>query len=89
MVSCRIQVEGRVQGVGFRYFVYKTAEKHGIKGFVKNLPDRTVYIEVTGDETNVAEFVSECKKGPGSALVTGFHLQEIRTKVYNDFRIER
>jgi len=44
-----ITVKGRVQGVGFRYSAMEAAEELGIKGFVRNMPDGSVYIEAEGE----------------------------------------
>ena len=59
-------VEGRVQGVGFRYFTRDRALRHGITGWVRNLPEDNVEIEAQGTGDNVDAFIMEIKKGPGS-----------------------
>ncbi|KAF5028915.1 Acylphosphatase [anaerobic digester metagenome] len=43
-----IQVFGLVQGVGFRYFIYQKVQALGLRGFIKNMPDTSVYIESEG-----------------------------------------
>jgi acylphosphatase len=65
--------EGRVQGVGYRWFVQKTATKLGINGYVRNLPDGTVELEAEGDTQNLDAFIAELKKGPPNA-----HVQNIK-----------
>jgi acylphosphatase len=65
--------EGRVQGVGYRWFVQKTATKFGIKGYVRNLPDGTVEIEAEGEQESLAIFIIELKKGP-----LGSHVQDLK-----------
>jgi acylphosphatase len=50
---------GRVQGVGFRYTAHQIAQGYPVTGFVKNLPDRRVYLVVEGPTTQVAEFLAE------------------------------
>ena len=59
-----ITVTGRVQGVGFRYFVQDTANALGLDGWVRNDADRTVECEVQGEEPLLEEFCSALRKGP-------------------------
>jgi acylphosphatase len=54
---------GRVQGVGFRYFVQSSALKHSVTGWVKNMNDGTVEMELQGAETNVEHLIAAIKKG--------------------------
>ena len=56
---------GRVQGVGFRFFVQQTAKEMGLTGWVKNMPDGTVTMEVQGDMAEVEAFAKRIKKGGG------------------------
>lgn len=58
-----IKVCGRVQGVGFRYFVQSTATAYNITGLVKNCDDGTVRIEVQGEDKVINEFLSKIRKG--------------------------
>ncbi len=52
-----------VQGVGFRYFVLRTANSFGLKGFVRNLPNGGVEIAVEGDRGLIESFIKEIKIG--------------------------
>ena len=70
-VGAHILVNGMVQGVGFRYFVYCCAGKLGLKGFARNLYDGSVEIEVEGDRSLIEELVAQLKVGPRSAHVSG------------------
>ena len=69
MIRYSIIANGRVQGVGFRYFVELTACKFNLTGWCKNLIDGTVEIEVQGFQENVSFFIAEIKKGNGFAKV--------------------
>lgn len=72
MVSSRskkIIVHGRVQGVGFRYFVQNVGNRLGLVGDVRNCPDSTVEIVVEGNEKKIAEFIRQVEKGPSLARV--------------------
>ncbi len=65
----KIKVFGYVQGVFFRYTTRKVARKLGLTGFVKNMPDGTVYIEAQGSEDKLLELLEFSRKGPPHAQV--------------------
>ncbi|WP_238916515.1 acylphosphatase [Clostridium sp. YIM B02555] len=77
MIRYLIIVNGRVQGVGFRYFLQLTASKLNLSGWCKNLMNGDVEIEVQGLEKNVFSFVSEIKKGNGFARVDDIDVKDI------------
>jgi acylphosphatase len=62
-------VKGRVQGVGFRYFVLDAAESLGIDGWVRNLPDNSVEFFAQGTEKELDTFVRKVEQGPPMARV--------------------
>lgn len=64
------RVSGRVQGVGFRWFVVGEAERLGLRGWVRNAPDGSVEVEVEGDEEILAELKRKLEKGPPAARVS-------------------
>ena len=68
-VGARIIVEGMVQGVGFRYFVCTKASRLGLAGFVRNVSDGRVEIEVEGDRSLIEELIKFLKVGPRAAHV--------------------
>lgn len=71
MEACaHIIVSGMVQGVGFRYYVYHKANGLGINGFVNNLFNGDVEIEVAGERSLIEEFIKDVKVGPRAARVT-------------------
>ena len=82
-----IKIKGRVQGVGFRYQTQNAARKFGIKGFVKNMPDGSVYAEACGQNKNIELFLVWCKQGSLLANVTEVNTQEIPNENHNDFYI--
>ena len=65
----KIKVFGYVQGVFFRETTRKVARKLGLTGYVKNLPDGTVYIEAEGPEDKLHELLAFSKQGPRHAQV--------------------
>ncbi len=64
------RIQGRVQGVGFRYFAQEAAEALGLTGFVRNTYDGGVEVVVEGNEGLLARFLGLLRRGPRSAVVT-------------------
>ncbi len=62
-------VSGRVQGVGFRWFVHREASELGLKGWVRNTEDGDVEVMVAGDEEGLAELRTSLHKGPRGSRV--------------------
>lgn len=69
MVQYEIKITGRVQGVGFRYFVQKRAREFDIVGWVKNTPDGCVMVMAQGDEKDMETFLEHLNIGPSMARV--------------------
>ena len=59
-----IFISGFVQGIGFRQFIKSNAQKLGLKGWVKNLPEGRVEALFNGEEHKIEEMIALCKKGP-------------------------
>lgn len=59
MIAKRVIFEGRVQGVGFRYTVKDLSRGFDVCGWVKNLPDGNVELQVMGEPDEVASFIRE------------------------------
>ncbi len=72
------EIKGRVQGVGFRYWVVEEAERLGLKGWVRNTRDGGVELEAEGEEETLFEFEKLLWHGPPLARVT-----EVRAR-YHD-----
>lgn len=80
MKKFRINVTGRVQGVGFRFTTKMLADQLGVKGTVKNEADGSVTIEAIGNETIMEEFIAALKKSPTpSGKVTNTKIEEDST----------
>lgn len=84
----KIHITGHVQGVGYRWRASAEARNRGIKGFVKNLSDGSVYIEAEGTVQQLDDYVNWCKKGPGHGLVESVNIEVFPPVSYTDFRIE-
>ena len=82
-----ISVNGRVQGVGFRYHTKKMAEKLGINGTVQNEADGTVRIEAEGTQEQLQNFLDWCLEGPDAANVDDLQQREGQVKNYRSFEI--
>ena len=62
-------VQGRVQGVGFRWFVHREASELGLKGWVRNTEEGEVEVMVAGDEDSLAELRNSLHRGPRGSRV--------------------
>lgn len=71
MSARRWIVRGRVQGVGFRWFVGLEAKRLGLGGFVRNLPDGTVEVVSQGPDTALDAMERHLNRGPSHAQVDG------------------
>jgi acylphosphatase len=89
MKAVKVIIYGKVQGVGFRNFVFLHAKRLNIKGYVKNNPDGTVEAVFEGDEDTINRMIELCKKGPERARVDKIDIKDIEIKNYQDFRIIR
>jgi acylphosphatase len=85
--SLQINVSGRVQGVGFRYYTQKAARARGLKGFVKNLANGDVYIEVQGLQDQLTAFSEEVKRGPILARVDKMLVNELILQEFSHFEV--
>ncbi|NCS90308.1 MAG: acylphosphatase [Ignavibacteria bacterium] len=79
-----IIVAGLVQGVGFRYFVVREAEKLKLNGYVKNLYSGEVLAVVEGPEGMINELFKQMKMGPMRASVRKHKIESSETK--NEFK---
>ena len=73
-----IVITGRVQGVGFRYWLYKAAVRNNINGWVKNKISGEVEALLIGNEVKIDNLIKLCKKGPPSSKVTKIEVQNFQ-----------
>ena len=71
------RVEGRVQGVGFRYHAQRQAEALGLGGWVQNLSDGSVAFEIRGEEAQVEAFLEWLERGPRLAKVRSVRVEPL------------
>ncbi len=69
MHCVHLVIQGRVQGVGFRYFVARCAETLGVAGWVRNRSDGAVELEAEGPRPTLERLVEAARRGPTGARV--------------------
>ncbi|AEC52384.1 hydrogenase expression/formation regulatory protein [Pyrococcus sp. NA2] len=90
MKAYKIHVQGIVQAVGFRPFVYRIAHAHNLKGYVRNLGDAGVEIVVEGREEDIKKFLEDLiKKKPPIARIDKIEKEEIPIQGFDRFYIEK
>jgi acylphosphatase len=88
-VSLEVLVDGRVQGVGFRYFAHEAARRLGLTGYVKNLRNGGLRAYAEGPRAALEVFLRQMERGPAGSSV-----REVRshwgpaTGQYSCFSIE-
>ena len=86
-IARRYLVHGRVQGVGYRYFVQHVADSLGMKGWTRNLDDVGVEVYAIGTRAEHDELSGRLRKGPSMADVRGMDVQEAALGKLSGFRI--
>jgi acylphosphatase len=71
IISRRIRISGAVQGVFFRATCAREAARHGVAGWVRNLPDGSVEAVIEGHAEAVEAMTAWCRRGPDGARVDG------------------
>jgi acylphosphatase len=69
MAARLLRIEGRVQGVGYRDWMLREAQRLGLHGWVRNRPDGSVQALVAGEEGAVGALLTACRRGPFLARV--------------------
>ncbi|MFH1378748.1 MAG: acylphosphatase [bacterium] len=83
-----IVFRGNVQGVGFRFFAQKEAQKLNLFGWIRNRPDGTVDMEIDGTETLLMNYINELKTKHPWANVSSADIKEKSiSNPYNEFQI--
>lgn len=90
VIARKFVISGRVQGVGFRFFVQRSSARHQVRGYVKNRQDGRVEVLAEGKPSAVEAFKNDLAAGPTYSQVT--EIEELvldPTGAYSTFRIER
>ena len=89
-IARQYSISGRVQGVGFRYYVHDVATAEGVTGFVRNLPDGRVEAYVEGDEDAVLRVERALRAGPGGARVEHVEMNRVEPSgAHRSFQVTR
>ncbi len=86
-MATRFLVQGRVQGVGYRYFVQREAEALGLSGFVRNLPDGSVEVVADGPAETMRILAARLAHGPALADVESVASQDVVAPGTSSFSI--
>ena len=91
MPEIHLRIVGRVQGVGFRWFVRERAVALGIAGWVKNTRQGDVELVARGDQRSLAHLIDSVARGPDGADVTAVHREPVGSDVSypSPFTIEK
>jgi acylphosphatase len=65
----QVAIQGRVQGVGYRYWLEREARRRDLEGWVRNRRDGSVEAVFSGPEDTVSDMIAACRRGPSSARV--------------------
>ena len=84
IIKKHLVISGKVQGVGFRYWIQNLAINNNINGWVKNRSSGDVEALIIGQEKEVQKLIKQCKIGPSSATI-----QNIRINDYNQHYSEK
>ena len=84
-----ITVYGKVQGVFYRATTKFIADQLGVKGFVRNQKDETVYIEAEATPCVLEQFLDWCKEGPERAKVEKIKSEESELRNYINFEVRK
>jgi acylphosphatase len=90
LIARKFFVRGLVQGVGYRYFAQRSAARHQVRGYVRNLADGRVEALAQGNEAAVEAFKHDLTAGPTYSSV--MEVEEIvlePNRSFSSFRIER
>ena len=90
IVARKFLISGEVQGVGYRFFAQRSAARHQVLGYVRNLDDGRVEAFAQGSQKQVEEFKHDLAAGPRYSQVE--KVEEIvlePSRSYSSFRIER
>ena len=87
-MQIHILISGRVQGVGFRDFARRSAEKIGVRGYAKNLANSDVEVVAEGNRVALDEFLVVLEQGPPAGRVDRVQIDQFeRSEEYTGFEI--
>ncbi len=88
MAAAKVILKGRVQGVGFRWFVQREAEALGLKGMVRNLFDGDVEVIASGSRENIESLIVILKSGNRMSRVDDYSIDwDFNARKFSSFSI--
>jgi acylphosphatase len=85
--SIRLTIIGSVQGVFFRQFVKENADKHKLKGYVRNLDDGKVEVFIEGQNDNIDAMIAICKRGPQHSQIRDVNEKSESFQDFKEFKV--
>jgi acylphosphatase len=89
MMHLNIKVHGKVQGVYFRDSTKMVADQLGVKGWIRNESDGSIYIEAEGDDWILDNFLDWCEEGPERAEAQLVEKAESEMQNFQNFIIKK
>ncbi|MGO1121146.1 acylphosphatase [Rhodovibrionaceae bacterium A322] len=83
--TANVVISGKVQNVWYRAWTVKTAQSHGLSGWVRNRSDGTVEAVFCGEESAVEMMLQDCQDGPPAARVTELEVSDWSEPVDSGF----
>ncbi len=80
----KLKITGVVQNVGYRAWAKRLSSYVGVKGYVRNMPDKSVEMVVCGADNLVTVMINAAKKGPATAVVKNVEVEDVDYDVKND-----
>ncbi len=77
MKARRVIYEGRVQGVGFRWTARRIAQGYDVTGWVRNLPDGRVELQIAGEDTEVRSFLKDVRESALAGHIASEQVEDI------------
>jgi acylphosphatase len=87
--TVHLRIDGRVQGVGYRYWAADRANELQLTGWVRNRRDGAVEAVFSGPEAVVERMIALCREGPADAAVATVEIVGEGTGIFDAFTIER
>jgi len=85
----RYVVEGRVQGIGFRDFVRRTARRHGVRGWVRNREDGRVEAVATAEADALERFEADLRTGSPLSRIDSVDTSDVYETPFAEYEIRR
>ncbi|MCD8486077.1 MAG: acylphosphatase [Desertifilum sp.] len=89
IIRTHVLISGKVQGVGYRFSTVEMAQRYGVKGWVRNLPDRRVEAVFEGEPEAVESLLNWCHQGPPAAVVDAVEVHSETPEGFSRFEIKR